>query len=159
VSVTGSRYYPFTKEVWDGLKPEDQLESMAKGQRLVRVNVKQFPNTWGVVSGGAKGPDTWAIDAAKERGLQTTVLLPDWKRYGRGAGQQRNKAIALLADSCLVFWDGESPGTNGFIKIAFKLRRNIYLVGPTGQPWAIFDEDYWKGFDFTKDKMVIPRGH
>lgn len=159
VSVTGSRNYPFTKEVWDTLKPEDQLEALAKGIELVNLNVDQFPEDWGVVSGGARGPDTWAVNRANERGLETVVYEPDWKKYGSGAALHRNSLIAEHADSCLVFWDGESRGTNDFIRKAFKRRRELYIVGPTGTPWAIYDEAWWNQFDEdTEPRMDIPRG-
>ncbi len=159
VSVTGSRYYPFTKETWDELSPDDQLEAIAKGVALIHVNIDQFPKTWGVVSGGAKGPDTWAEEYANELGLETIVYLPDYKKYGRSAPLQRNTLIAKHADSCLVFWDGESKGTNDFIRKAFKLRRELYIVGPTGSPWAIYDQKWWDEYE-EKDppRMDIPRG-
>lgn len=38
--------------------------------------VARLPEGSVVVSGGAAGPDTWAVDAAAERGLQTIVHLP-----------------------------------------------------------------------------------
>lgn len=159
VSVTGSRYYPFTAEVWKGLSADEQLESIQKGVALVHLNIEQFPQDWGIVSGGARGPDTWAAEFAQERGHEVVIYKPDWKKDGPGAGFARNKLIAQHADSCLVFWDGESNGTNDFIRKAFKLRRNIWVIGPTGTPWAIWDEDYWDSIDEDKPpKMDIPRG-
>jgi hypothetical protein len=158
VSVTGSRYYPFTKETWDSLPTDDQLEAIAKAVALLKVNMDQFPKDWGVVSGGAKGPDTWAAEYAEELGLELVVYEPEYKKYGRGAPLHRNTLIAQHADSCLVFWDGESHGTNDFIKKAYKRRRELYIVGPTGTPWAIFDEGYWAGIDGEPPRMDIPRG-
>jgi len=156
VSITGSRYYPFTKEVWEGLKPEDQLEAIEKAVKLIKVNIDQFPLEWGVVSGGAKGPDTWAAEYADERGHEVVIYEAEWDKYGSGAGFRRNSLIAAHADSCLVFWDGESRGTNDFIRKAFKRRRNLYIVGPTGTPWAIWDEEFWAEHEGKTPRMDIP---
>jgi len=159
VSVTGSRRYPFTPAVWATLSPDEQLETIGKGKALVESNVARFKEDWGVVSGGAIGPDQWAVIAAEERGLETLVYPAEWDKYGRGAGHKRNKLIAHHADECLVFWDGESRGTNHFIKYAFELRRPLYIVGPTGTPWAIFDQEYWEQYDLNPVKMDIPKGN
>lgn len=158
VSVTGSRYYPFTKEVWDTLSSDDQLEAIAKGVALIRVNIDQFPLEWGVVSGGAKGPDTWAAEYAAEKGHEVVVYEPEYDKYGKGAPLRRNTLIAKHAESCLVFWDGESRGTNDFIRKAFKLRRELYIVGPSGTPWAIYDQKWWDQYDDESPRMDIPKG-
>lgn len=156
VSVTGSRYYPFDKATWDTLSADDQLDAIAKGTKLLRLNMDQMPDDWGIVSGGAKGPDSWAAAYAEEQGRELVVYEAEWDKYGKGAGHRRNKLIAKHADSCLVFWDGESKGTGGFIKEAYKLRRELFIVGPTGTPWAIYDAEYWSQFDFDPPRMDIP---
>lgn len=158
ISITGSRYYPFTKEVWDGLKPDDQLETIDKGIRLIEANISAFPADWGIVSGGARGPDSWAESIAEQQGRETKIFPAEWEKHGRGAGLKRNKDIVAAADSCLVFWDGESRGTNHFIKTAYKAHKDLFIVGPDGQPWAIFDEEYWSKYDFDPPPMEIPRG-
>lgn len=158
VSVTGSRYYPFTKEEWEQLKPDDKLEAIAKGSALVYSNIAAMPLDWGIISGGAKGPDTWAEMAALDQSRDFIKYPAEWDKYGKGAGFKRNKLIAYHADSCLVFWDGVSNGTNHFIKEAYKLRKELFIVGPTGDPWAIFDEEYWAnhGEDPMPERMDIP---
>lgn len=159
VSVTGSRYYPFTKERWEQLDPADQLEAIAKGVALIHVNIDQFPKEWGIVSGGARGPDTWAEEYAREQGYEVVVYKPEYAKYGIGAALRRNTLIAKHADECLVFWDGESRGTNDFLRKAYKLRRSLYIVGPTGTPWAIYDQKWWEQFDEDEPPtMHVPRG-
>lgn len=147
-----------TKEVWDTLDTNDQLECIDKGSTLVRANLEAMPLDWGIVSGGAKGPDTWAEVVADERGMELAIYLPEWKKYGRAAGNKRNTLIAQHADSCLVFWDGESRGTQDFLRKAFRLRRNIWMIGPTGTPWAIWDEDFWEAHPEKDVRMDIPNG-
>jgi len=159
VSVTGSRTYPVTKEQYDLLDPNDKLDALAKGKALVEYNMAHFPSDFGIVSGGAKGPDKWAENAARERGLEVVIYPAEWKKLGIGAGKARNKLIAQHADSCLVFWDGVSRGTADFIRKAFRLRREIWLIGPSGTPWAIYDDEYWSQIDpDDPPRMEIPRG-
>jgi predicted Rossmann fold nucleotide-binding protein DprA/Smf involved in DNA uptake len=51
------------------------------GRRIDRDTVERlvanFPADTVVVSGGASGPDTWAEEAARKRGLATKIFLPD----------------------------------------------------------------------------------
>ena len=64
-----------------------------------------------VVSGGARGADSFGEAWAKARGIQTRVIRPDWKRFGRSAGFRRNGEIVAASQALVAFWDGESRGT------------------------------------------------
>jgi len=64
-----------------------------------------------IVSGGANGADTMAEDFAKSMNIPTEIFLPDWNRYGRGAGIIRNGDIVKTADAMIAFPLGESRGT------------------------------------------------
>lgn len=78
--------------------------------------VMNLPPDVTVVSGGARGVDQAAIEAATMRGLATQVILPDWNKYGKSAGIIRN---GLLFDQCaavVAFWDGTSRGTYNMIQ-------------------------------------------
>jgi len=46
-----------------------------------------------IVSGGAKGADTLAIQWANLNGLELKVFMADWKRHGTGAGPVRNQRM------------------------------------------------------------------
>ncbi|TJW49205.1 MAG: hypothetical protein E5X65_35105 [Mesorhizobium sp.] len=46
-------------------------------QNSVFAKVAELPPGSAVVSGGAKGPDKWAEEAARHRGLQTIIHLPE----------------------------------------------------------------------------------
>ena len=65
-----------------------------------------------IVSGGAKGVDTYARQYANEHNIKLTEFLPEYNRYKRGAPLKRNIQIAEYADKVLAFWDGKSRGTN-----------------------------------------------
>ncbi|ALX27502.1 hypothetical protein GMAR_ORF128 [Golden Marseillevirus] len=70
-----------------------------------------------IVSGGAKGADSFAEKWAKERNIEFVVHLPKdkTKRYEYIV---RNKKIVDDSDFILAFWDGESKGTKSTIEFA-----------------------------------------
>jgi predicted Rossmann fold nucleotide-binding protein DprA/Smf involved in DNA uptake len=65
----------------------------------------------GVVSGGCRGVDTWAVAVAQRLGLPYAVLFPDLGGLGKGAPRHawagryyaRNAEIVAMADSLLAF--------------------------------------------------------
>jgi len=68
-----------------------------------------------VISGGCKGPDTWAIEYAKKRGLKTKEYLPKLEKaktkydYIR-AYYTRNALISLYCDRLLAFVMSDRKG-------------------------------------------------
>ena len=64
-----------------------------------------------VISGGARGVDSAAVQYAQERGLAVEVYPADWDRHGKTAGFIRNQTIVDNADYVVAFWDGRSRGT------------------------------------------------
>lgn len=92
--------------------------------------VARLPATSVVVSGGARGVDQRAVDAARRRGLCVLVLRPDWSR-GRGAGLERNTALVACADRVIAFWNGRSRGTADTIAKARAAGLPLEVIGPT----------------------------
>ncbi|MBM3309311.1 MAG: DUF2493 domain-containing protein, partial [Candidatus Altiarchaeales archaeon] len=68
-----------------------------------------------VVSGGALGVDTWAVETAKARGLETIVIQPEFKQAGGPYKPEdyfrRNDRIVDESVFVAAFWDGKSKGT------------------------------------------------
>jgi hypothetical protein len=89
----------------------------------VKSYVASLPPDAVVITGGAKGVDTVAETAARERGLQVVVHLADWALYGKSAGQIRNQVVVDDCDRLVAFWDGTSPGTKGAISLASKANK------------------------------------
>lgn len=86
-----------------------------------------------IVSGGADGPDTWAVEAARQLNMSVEVLDADWKRYGKQAGPMRNSQIAATCHALVAFWDCESKGTHDCFLKAIKLNKCVFIVGPTAE--------------------------
>jgi hypothetical protein len=71
-----------------------------------------------IVSGGARGADTLALEYANEHGYIVTVMKANWDKNGKSAGFIRNKEMANYASHLIAFHDGQSRGTAHMIKIA-----------------------------------------
>ncbi len=82
-----------------------------------------------LVSGGARGVDTWAEEEATSMGYPCIIFKPDWDGLGKCAGFMRNEKIINEADLVLAFWDGTSSGTKHSIDLARKNKKpiNIYV--------------------------------
>jgi len=81
-----------------------------------------------IVSGGARGADSLARWYAHTKAIKLKEFLPDWKRYGRGAGFIRNKQIIEAADIVIAFWDGKSKGTKNSIDLAIKQKKELNII-------------------------------
>jgi hypothetical protein len=87
--------------------------------------LEDFPTE--VVSGGAPGVDTFAIDWATNNGIDLTVMPANWGRYKKAAGYRRNARMAEYADQLIAIWDGQSPGTRNMINIMVKKDKPVWL--------------------------------
>lgn len=114
IAVVGSR---------DGINPEAVYDFIDKLDPLTNV----------VVSGGARGVDTYAAERANERGIRVIEIRPNWNKYGRGAGFLRNKEIVKASDDVVAFWNGQSRGTEHTIEQAVKLGRSVAIFGVDGK--------------------------
>ena len=94
---------------------------------VVKAILNQYTFTQ-IISGGAKGVDTFAEQYSSENNLvEPLVILPNWKRYNRGAGAVRNREIVDSSDFVIAIWDGKSKGTLISINYAKKQNKPIYV--------------------------------
>lgn len=100
VAIVGSRKYPDEREV----------------RVFVALLALEDPELV-VISGGAKGVDTWAESEAQRCGVPIELYLPHWA-MGKAAGLMRNREIAQVCDRMVAFWDGTSTGTKHAIFVA-----------------------------------------
>jgi hypothetical protein len=101
---------------------------------LVNRFVVELPAGSVVVSGAARGVDTYAEEAAKAHGIETLIFHADWDGLGRKAGPIRNEKIIANADRVVAFWDGKSRGTLNAIYLATRAGLPVEIFGPDGQP-------------------------
>ena len=95
--------------------------------QLVKLILNQYTFTQ-IISGGAKGIDTLAEQYSDELGLiKPLLILPDWRRYKRGAGVVRNREIVDTADFVVAIWDGKSKGTQISINHAKKTHKPVFV--------------------------------
>jgi len=79
-----------------------------------------------VISGGARGADTFAELWACMENIPVDIYLPDY-RLGRAAPLIRNGTIVSTADIVIAFPLGSSPGTNDAIRKARALGRTVII--------------------------------
>ena len=96
----------------------------------VEALVHRLPVDAIVVSGGARGVDTWAVEAAQARGLETVVHTADWSR-GRGAGMARNQVVVGDCHQLFAFWNGSSTGTANAIDAARAAGKYVVVYAPS----------------------------
>jgi hypothetical protein len=116
VAIVGSRDYPHFDHVF--------------------AFVDQLPPDAIVITGGAKGPDTWAEQRARKRGLQGVVHRAHWKvglLHDPLAGFKRNSVVVADSDVVVAFWDGKSTGTADTIRKAANEKRSVLIIGLDGR--------------------------
>lgn len=119
VAIIGSREFP-----------EQQ------GRRAIRALLRSLHANVSVVSGGARGPDTWAEEEAFLLGIPVEVFRADWypvERLGefdKGAGFKRNRQIIDAADYVVALWDTTSRGTAHSIELAQRAGKPVLVLTP-----------------------------
>jgi len=81
-----------------------------------------------LISGGAKGTDTLAERFARENNIETLILKPDYKAFGRPAPFIRNRAMVDACDQVIAFWDGRDGGTKYTVKHARKKNKPVTVI-------------------------------
>jgi len=86
-----------------------------------------------IVSGGAKGADTLAANAADKLDIDSIVIHPDWEKHGKSAGFKRNERMAAYltkrvkagATACVVAFPG-GVGTDMMRDISHRVGLKVY---------------------------------
>ena len=122
VAIVGSRDYA----------PHHHVYSLVRSR---------LPAACTVVTGGARGVDTWAENAANKRQdfppprifLPSKAIYPPTQAYF-----VRNQQIVDFADVLIAFWDGHSTGTRDVFKRArkkFDGLCRLWCVQPHSYQW------------------------
>jgi hypothetical protein len=81
-----------------------------------------------VVCGEARGADSLGKRYAIQHGLTVHSFPADWAKLGKSAGHVRNAQMAEFADGLVAFWDGQSKGTAGMIRLAERRGLKVKVV-------------------------------
>lgn len=83
-----------------------------------------------VVSGGARGVDRAAEQAARLLGLEVLVIRPNYDGAAapKLAPKYRNWEIARACDEMVAIWDGYSTGTAHAVAAAQRLGKRVTIV-------------------------------
>ena len=86
-----------------------------------------------VITGGARGIDTLAFQAAEQAGIRNIRFLPDRTKF-RGktilrAFQARNEQIVDCCDVLMAVWNGRSRGTKNTLAYARKTGKPVFVIG------------------------------
>tara|TARA_Y100001937_G_scaffold25598_1_gene36629 strand:- start:6722 stop:7378 length:657 start_codon:yes stop_codon:yes gene_type:complete len=104
------------------------VSSSFVARKIQAVLRNKDPKEIEIVSGGARGADKLGEVIAKQSGYAIKQFIPEWDKFGKGAGYRRNEEMAKYADACIVFWDGESRGSKHMMDLAhaYNLQLRVY---------------------------------
>ena len=111
VIIAGSRAFN------DYPKLKKKLDSILKNQKVITI-----------ISGTASGADRLGERYADENHHKLEKYPAMWDIFGKSAGYKRNEEMANIADSCVVFWDGESRGSKHMIDTAHKYNLKVRVI-------------------------------
>lgn len=95
---------------------------------LVSTLDKLYPEPIEVVCGGARGADNFGRVWAVKHDYPYTTFIPNWQKEGKSAGYNRNVEMADYADEAVVFWDGQSKGSQHMINIMKGIGKPVKVV-------------------------------
>lgn len=101
-----------------------------KMERIVNNLLSRIKHTKDItiISGTAGGADKLGERYAVRNGYNLMLLPADWIKFGKRAGYLRNCEMADIADGCVVFHVGNSPGSAHMIDIARKKKIPLRVV-------------------------------
>jgi hypothetical protein len=80
-----------------------------------------------VLSGGARGADSFGELWAKEKELRVVKFPAQWDKFGKKAGILRNEKMSKVAHGLIAVWDGESRGTRAMIGLAMSEGLRVFV--------------------------------
>lgn len=104
---------------------------------IVRLWVDGLSSDTTVISGGARGIDAWAVEAATARGLPVVEIKAQWATLGRKAGPIRNAEIVACASRVVAFWNGRSRGTLNTVILAVEAGLPVTVLDAEGSTLSL----------------------
>ena len=81
-----------------------------------------------IITGGARGADTVAHEAAKKLAMETLVIPADWARMGKSAGPVRNRAMLDQNPDLVIAFHHELSKSKGTIDCILEANRRGITV-------------------------------
>ena len=110
VAIVGTRNPSVSYEQWTQVLKDMNLPTVAE-----------------LVSGGAKGIDSYVKKFSDESGIKLVEFKPDYARFGRNAPLVRNTQIVQYADIVVAFPSEDSRGTYDTISKSHKYGKQIII--------------------------------
>jgi len=82
-----------------------------------------------IISGGARGVDSFAMKAAEKLEISFLCIKPDYEKHGKAAPLIRNEEIISKADHVIAFWDFKSRGTAHTIALCIAKGVPVRVIG------------------------------
>lgn len=111
IVVAGSRNIQFTDEV------QRVLDHYLLNDRVTSI-----------ISGMARGIDSYAASWARQNGVHLIERPANWKDHPFDAGFRRNQVMAIEGDMLLALWDGKSTGTVDMMKRMRRQKKPVIVV-------------------------------
>ncbi len=92
------------------------------------LNLKELT----IVTGGATGVDTWAMEFCKKHNIRCDIIRPI-NPNNKVYYLFRNIEILTKADVLLIFWNGLSKGTKFVIDYAIARKKKIKVIKENGE--------------------------
>lgn len=80
-----------------------------------------------IVSGCARGADTFALEFAIANKVKAYKFPAHWASSGKSAGMLRNIKMGKFSDGLLAFWDGKSKGTKHMMDYMRSLGKPVWV--------------------------------
>ena len=95
---------------------------------FMRTIVDSYETIDEIVSGCARGADRLGERVAGEMNIPIRLVPAEWHKFGKQAGPIRNRIMAKYADELLVFWDGDSIGTQNMMMTMRRLDKPLTII-------------------------------
>lgn len=123
-----------------GIVGSRKFGDLPRVTKLVEILHSKHGTDLVIVSGGAKGVDSTAEKAAKDRGIPTKIFLPRPGNPFVVAAKERNTEIVEYSDKIFAFWSCKADST-GTVDTMYKALMSGKLVG-LYTPKGAFENTY-----------------